>query len=172
MLLMALPMSFLGSVLRFIHTLIHLFVFHSLLQRRDADVEVVEAAEVVEMLLILAAVTIWEAAAEPLEVFTDQEADVVDVDVVLDLAAAVQMTGALLVLCAPTAKEVLVLPSLAQDVTLAVAQVLLSLVLSVLLSIIQDANAAKRRHRLESANGHACGLAAAPVLHLSLSSNL
>ena len=139
--------------------------------------EVVEAAEVVEMLLILAAVTIWEAAAEPLEVFTDQEADVVDVDVVdvdvvLDLAAAVQMTGALLVLCAPTAKEVLVLPSLAQDVTLAVAQVLLSLVLSVLLSIIQDANAAKRRHRLESANGHACGLAAAPVLHLSLSSNL
>ena len=138
--------------------------------------EVVEAAEVVEMPLILAAVTIWEAAAEPLEVFTDQEADVVDVDVVdvdvvLDLAAAVQMTGALLVLCAPTAKEVLVLPSLAQDVTLAVAQVLLSLVLSVLLSIIQDANAAKRRHRLESANGHACGLAAAPVLHLSLSSN-
>ena len=96
----------------------------------------------------------------------------VDVDVVLDLAAAVQMTGALLVLCAPTAKEVLVLPSLAQDVTLAVAQVLLSLVLSVLLSIIQDANAAKKRHRLESANGHACGLAAAPVLHLSLSSNL
>ena len=165
-------MSFLRSVLRFIRTLIHLFVFHSLLQRRDADVEVVEAAEVVEMPLILAAVTIWEAAAEPLEVFTDQEADVVDVDVVLDLAAAVQMTGALLVLCAPTAKEVLVLPSLAQDVTLAVAQVLLSLVLSVLLSIIQDANAAKKRHRLESANGHACGLAAAPVLHLSLSSSL
>ena len=56
-------MSFLRSVLRFIRTLIHLFVFHSLLQRRDADVEVVEAAEVVEMPLILAAVTIWEAAA-------------------------------------------------------------------------------------------------------------
>ena len=158
-------MNFLRSILRFIHTLINLFVIHSLLQRRDADVEVVE------MPLILVAVTIWEAAVEPLEVFTDQEADAVDVDVVLDLAAAVQMTGALLVRCAPTAKEVLVLPSLVQDVTLAVAQVLLSLVPSVLLSIIQDANAAKRRPRLESANGHACGLAAAPVLHLSLNSN-
>ena len=165
-------MNFLRSILRFIHTLINLFVIHSLLQRRDADVEVAEVAEVAEMPLILVAVTIQEAAVEPLEVFTDQEADAVDVDVVLDLAAAVQMTGALLVRCAPTAKEVLVLPSLVQDVTLAVAQVLLSLVPSVLLSIIQDANAAKRRPHLESANGHACGLAAAPVLHLSLNSNL
>ena len=165
-------MNFLRSILRFIHTLINLFVIHSLLQRRDADVEVVEVAEVAEMPLILVAVTIREAAVEPLEVFTDQEADAVDVDVVLDLAAAVQMTGALLVRCAPTAKEVLVLPSLVQDVTLAVAQVLLSLVPSVLLSIIQDANAAKKRPHLESANGHACGLAAAPVLHLSLNSNL
>ena len=165
-------MNFLRSILRFIHTLINLSVIHSLLQRRDADVEVAEVAEVAEMPLILVAVTIQEAAVEPLEVFTDQEADAVDVDVVLDLAAAVQMTGALLVRCAPTAKEVLVLPSLVQDVTLAVAQVLLSLVPSVLLSIIQDANAAKRRPHLESANGHACGLAAAPVLHLSLNSNL
>ena len=149
-------------------------MFHSLLQRSDADVEdveVVEVVEVVEMHLILAAVIIWEAAVEHLEVFTDQEADAVDVDVVLDLAAAVRMTGALLEPCALTAKEVLVLPSLAQDVTLAVAQVLLSPVLSVLLSTIQDASAAKRRPRLESANGHACGLAAAPVLHLSFSSN-
>ena len=165
-------MNFLRSILRFIHTLINLSVIHSLLQRRDADVEVAEVAEVAEMPLILVAVTTREAAVEPLEVFTDQEADAVDVDVVLDLAAAVQMTGALLVRCAPTAKEVLVLPSLVQDVTLAVAQVLLSLVPSVLLSIIQDANAAKRRPHLESANGHACGLAAAPVLHLSLNSNL
>ena len=134
----------------------------------DVDVDV----EVVEMPLILAAVTIWEAAAEPLEVFTDQEADVVDVDVVLDLAAAVQMTGALLVLCAPTAKEVLVLPSLAQDVTLAVAQVLLSLVLSVLLSTTLPVNAVRRRLHLDNVNGHACGLAAAPALLQSLSSNL
>ena len=134
----------------------------------DVDVDV----EVVEMPLILAAVTIWEAAVELMEVSTDQEADVVDVDVVLDLAAAVQMTGALLVLCAPTAKEVLVLPSLAQVVTLAVAQVLLSLVLSVLLSTTLPVNAARRRLHLDNVNGHACGLAAAPALLQSLSSNL
>ena len=135
----------------------------------DVDVDV--DAEVVEMPLILVAVTIWEAAVELMEVSTDQ-ADAVDVVVVLDLAAAVQMTGALLVPCAQTVKEVLVLPSLAQDVTLAVAQVLLSLVLSVLLSTTLPVNAARRRLHLDSVNGHACGLAAAPALHQSLSSNL
>ena len=133
----------------------------------DVDVDV----EVVEMPLILAAVTIWEAAVELMEVSTDQ-ADVVDVDVVVDLAAAVQMTGALLVPCAQTVKEVSVPQSLARVVTLAVAQVLLSLVLSVLLSTTLPVNAARRRLHLDSVNGHACGLAAAPALLQSFSSNL
>ena len=134
----------------------------------DVDVEVVE------MPLILAAVTIWEAAVELMEVSTDQAdvADVVDVDVVLDLAAAVQMTGALPVPCAQTVKEVSVPQSLARVVTLAVAQVLLSLVLSVLLSTTLPVNAARRRLHLDSVNGHVCGLAAAPALLQSLSSNL
>ena len=136
----------------------------------DVDVDV----EVVEMPLILAAVTIWEAAVELMEVSTDQAdvADVVDVDVVLDLAAAVQMTGALPVPCAQTVKEVSVPQSLARVVTLAVAQVLLSLVLSVLLSTTLPVNAARRRLHLDSVNGHVCGLAAAPALLQSLSSNL
>ena len=133
----------------------------------DVDVDV----EVVEMPLILAVVTIWEAAAELMEVSTDQ-ADVVDVDVVVDLAAAVQMTGALLVPCAQTVKEVSVPQSLARVVTLAVAQVLLFLVLSVLLSTTLPVNAARRRLHLDNVNGHACGLAAAPALLQSLSSNL
>ena len=134
----------------------------------DVDVDV----EVVEMPLILAAVTIWEAAVELMEVSTDQEADVVDVDVVVDLAAAVQMTGALLVPCAQTVKEVSVPQSLARVVTLAVAQVLLFLVLSVLLSTTLPVNAARKRLHLDSVNGHACGLAAAPALLQSFSSNL
>ena len=133
----------------------------------DVDVDV----EVVEMPLILAAVIIWEAAVELMEVSTDQ-ADVVDVDVVVDLAAAVQMTGALLVPCAQTVKEVSVPQSLARVVTLAVAQVLLFLVLSVLLSTTLPVNAARRRLHLDNVNGHACGLAAAPALLQSLSSNL
>ena len=133
----------------------------------DVDVDV----EVVEMPLILAAVTIWEDAVELMEVSTDQ-ADVVDVDVVVDLAAAVQMTGALLVPCAQTVKEVSVPQSLARVVTLAVAQVLLFLVLSVLLSTTLPVNAARRRLHLDNVNGHACGLAAAPALLQSLSSNL
>ena len=133
----------------------------------DVDVDV----EVVEMPLILAAVIIWEAAVELMEVSTDQ-ADVVDVDVVLDLAAAVQMTGALLVPCAQTVKEVSVPQSLALVVTLAVAQVLLFLVLSVLLSTTLPVNAVRRRLHLDNVNGHACGLAAAPALLQSLSSNL
>ena len=134
----------------------------------DVDVDV----EVVEMPLILAAVIIWEAAVELMEVSTDQAADVVDVDVVVDLAAAVQMTGALLVPCAQTVKEVSVPQSLARVVTLAVAQVLLFLVLSVLLSTTLPVNAARRRLHLDNVNGHACGLAAAPALLQSLSSNL
>ena len=133
----------------------------------DVDVDV----EVVEMPLILAAVIIWEAAVELMEVSTDQ-ADVVDVDVVVDLAAAVQMTGALLVPCAQTVKEVSVPQSLALVVTLAVAQVLLFLVLSVLLSTTLPVNAVRRRLHLDNVNGHACGLAAAPALLQSLSSNL
>ena len=133
----------------------------------DVDVDV----EVVEMPLILAAVIIWEAAVELMEESTDQ-ADVVDVDVVVDLAAAVQMTGALLVPCAQTVKEVSVPQSLARVVTLAVAQVLLFLVLSVLLSTTLPVNAARRRLHLDNVNGHACGLAAAPALLQSLSSNL
>ena len=133
----------------------------------DVDVDV----EVVEMPLILAAVIIWEAAVELMEVSTDQ-ADVVDVDVVVDLAAAVQMTGALLVPCAQTVKEVSVPQSLARVVTLAVAQVLLFLVLSVLLSTTLPVNAARRRLHLDNVNGRACGLAAAPALLQSLSSNL
>ena len=133
----------------------------------DVDVDV----EVVEMPLILAAVTIWEDAVELMVVSTDQ-ADVVDVDVVVDLAAAVQMTGALLVPCAQTVKEVSVPQSLARVVTLAVAQVLLFLVLSVLLSTTLPVNAARRRLHLDNVNGHACGLAAAPALLQSLSSNL
>ena len=133
----------------------------------DVDVDV----EVVEMPLILAAVTIWEDAVELMVVSTDQ-ADVVDVDVVVDLAAAVQMTGALLVPCAQTVKEVSVPQSLARVVTLAVAQVLLFLVLSVLLSTTLPVNAARRRRHLDNVNGHACGLAAAPALLPSLSSNL
>ena len=133
----------------------------------DVDVDV----EVVEMPLILAAVIIWEAAVELMEVSTDQ-VDVVDVDVVVDLAAAVQMTGALLVPCAQTVKEVSVPQSLARVVTLAVAQVLLFLVLSVLLSTTLPVNAARRRLHLDNVNGHACGLAAAPALLQSLSSNL
>ena len=133
----------------------------------DVDVDV----EVVEMPLIQAAVIIWEAAVELMEVSTDQ-ADVVDVDVVVDLAAAVQMTGALLVPCAQTVKEVSVPQSLARVVTLAVAQVLLFLVLSVLLSTTLPVNAARRRLHLDNVNGHACGLAAAPALLQSLSSNL
>ena len=133
----------------------------------DVDVDV----EVVEMPLILAAVIIWEAAVELMEVSTDQ-ADVVDVDVVVDLAAAVQMTGALLVPCAQTVKEVSVPQSLARVVTLAVAQVLLFHVLSVLLSTTLPVNAARRRLHLDNVNGHACGLAAAPALLQSLSSNL
>ena len=133
----------------------------------DVDVDV----EVVEMPLILAAVIIWEAAVELMEVSTDQ-ADVVDVDVVVDLAAAVQMIGALLVPCAQTVKEVSVPPLLARVVTLAVAQVLLFLVLSVLLSTTLPVNAARRRLHLDNVNGHACGLAAAPALLQSLSSNL
>ena len=137
----------------------------------DVDVDVDVDVEVVEMPLILAAVTIWEAAVELMEVSTDQ-ADVVDVDVVVDLAAAVQMTGALLVPCAQTVKEVSVPQSLARVVTLAVAQVLLSLVLSVLLSTTLPVNAARRRLHLDSVNGHACGLAAAPALLQSFSSNL
>ena len=127
--------------------------------------------EVVEMPLILAAVIIWEAAVELMEVSTDQ-ADVVDVDVVVDLAAAVQMTGALLVPCAQTVKEVSVPQSLARVVTLAVAQVLLFLVRSVLLSTTLPVNAARRRLHLDNVNGHACGLAVAPALLQSLSSNL
>ena len=134
----------------------------------DVDVDV----EVVEMPLILAAVIIWEAAVELMEVSTDQAADVVDVDVVVDLAAAVQMTGALLVPCAQTVKEVSVPQSLARVVTLAVAQVLLFLVRSVLLSTTLPVNAARRRLHLDNVNGHACGLAAAPALLQSLSSNL
>ena len=133
----------------------------------DVDVDV----EVVEMPLILAAVIIWEAAVELMEVSTDQ-ADVVDVDVVVDLAAAVQMTGALLVPCAQTVKEVSVPQLLARVVTLAVAQVLLFLVLSVLLSTTLPVNAVRRRLHLDNVNGHACGLAAAPALLQSLSSNL
>ena len=133
----------------------------------DVDVDV----EVVEMPLILAAVIIWEAAVELMEESTDQ-ADVVDVDVVVDLAAAVQMTGALLVPCAQTVKEVSVPQSLARVVTLAVAQVLLFLVLSVLLSTTLPVNAARRRLHLDNVNGHACGLAAAPALLQSFSSNL
>ena len=133
----------------------------------DVDVDV----EVVEMPLILAAVIIWEAAVELMEESTDQ-ADVVDVDVVVDLAAAVQMTGALLVPCAQTVKEVSVPQSLARVVTLAVAQVLLFLVLSVLLLTTLPVNAARRRLHLDNVNGHACGLAAAPALLQSLSSNL
>ena len=133
----------------------------------DVDVDV----EVVEMPLILAAVIIWEVAVELMEESTDQ-ADVVDVDVVVDLAAAVQMTGALLVPCAQTVKEVSVPQSLARVVTLAVAQVLLFLVLSVLLSTTLPVNAARRRLHLDNVNGHACGLAAAPALLQSLSSNL
>ena len=133
----------------------------------DVDVDV----EAVEMPLILAAVIIWEAAVELMEVSTDQ-ADVVDVDVVVDLAAAVQMTGALLVPCAQTVKEVSVPQSLALVVTLAVAQVLLFLVLSVLLSTTLPVNAVRRRLHLDNVNGHACGLAAAPALLQSLSSNL
>ena len=133
----------------------------------DVDVDV----EVVEMPLILAAVIIWEAAVELMEVSTDQ-ADVVDVDVVVDLAAAVQMTGALLVPCAQTVKEVSVPQSLARVVTLAVAQVLLFLVLSVLLSTTLPVNAARRRLHLDNVNGHACGLAVAPALLQSFSSNL
>ena len=137
----------------------------------DVDVDV----EVVEMPLILEAVTIWEAAVELMEVSTDQAdvadvADVVDVDV--DLAAAVQMTGALPVPCAQTVKEVSVPQSPARVVTLAVAQVLLSLVLSVLLSTTLPVNAARRRLHLDSVNGHACGLAVAPALLQSFSSNL
>ena len=134
----------------------------------DVDVDV----EVVEMPLILAAVIIWEAAVELMEVSTDQAADVVDVDVVVDLAAAVQMTGALLVPCAQTVKEVSVPQSLARVVTLAVAQVLLFLVLSVLLSTTLPVNAARRRLHLDNVNGHACGLAVAPALLQSFSSNL
>ena len=133
----------------------------------DVDVDV----EVVEMHLILAAVTIWEVAVELMEVSTDQ-ADVADVDVVVDLAAAVQTTGALLVPCAQTVKEVSVPQSLARVVTLAVAQVLLFPVLSVLLSTTLPVNAARRRLHLDNVNGHACGLAAAPALLQSLSSNL
>ena len=133
----------------------------------DVDVDV----EVVEMPLILAAVIIWEAAVELMEVSTDQ-ADVVDVDVVVDLAAAVQMTGALLVPCAQTVKEVSVPQSLARVVTLAVAQVLLFLVLSVLLSTTLPVNAARRRLHLDNVNGHACGLAVAPALLQSFRSNL
>ena len=68
--------------------------------------EDVEDVEDVAMLLIPAAVTTWEAAVERLEAFTDQAVDAVDADAVLDLVAAVQMTGALAEQCAPTAKEV------------------------------------------------------------------
>ena len=133
----------------------------------DVDVDV----EVVEMHLILAAVTIWEVAVELMEVSTDQ-ADVADVDVVVDLAAAVQTTGALLVPCAQTVKAVSVPQSLARVVTLAVAQVLLFPVLSVLLSTTLPVNAARRRLHLDNVNGLACGLAAAPALLQSFSSNL
>ena len=130
-----------------------------------------EGAGVVEMPLILAAVTTREAVGEPLEVSTDQ-ADAADADAELDLAAAVQMTGVLVVPCAPTAKVVLAPQSLAQDATPAVAQVSLSLVLLVPLSTTLPVNAARRRPHLDSANGHVCGLAAVPALHPSLSSNL
>ena len=125
------------------------------------------------MPLILAAVTTWEEAMEePLEVFTDQAADAVDADVVLDQAAVEQMTGALAVPCVPTAKADSVPRSLAPDATLAAAQVSLSHVLLVPLSTTLAVNAARRRLHLESASGHACGHAAAPALHPSLSSNL
>ena len=85
--------------------------------------EDVEDVEDVEMLLTLVAVTTWgQAAVEHLEVFTDVEVDVEDVD------HAAQTTGVLPVPCVLTAREVLVLQSLAQDATLAAALVSLSLV--------------------------------------------
>lgn len=81
----------------------------------------VEDVEDVEMLLTLVAVTTWEqAAVEHLAASTDLDVGVEDVE------HAVQTTGVLLVLCAPTAKEDLVHQSLVPDATPAAALVLLS----------------------------------------------
>ena len=119
-----------------------------------------------------AAVTTRGAAVEHTEGFTDQDADAVDVDAEEDPAVVERTTGALLVRCVPTAREDSVPRSHAPDVTAAAAQVSLSLALLEPLSTIPLVNAARRRLHLDSASGHACGLAAAPARHQSLSSNL
>jgi len=86
-------------------------------------VEDVEAVEAVEMLLTLVAVTTWEeAVVEHQEAFADVDVDVEDAE------HAEQTTGVLPVPCALIAREDLVPPSVAQDVTLAAAPVSLSLV--------------------------------------------
>lgn len=73
------------------------------------------------MLLTLVAVTTWDQApVEHVEASTDPEVDVGDVE------HAVQTTGVLLVLCAPTAKEDLVHQSLVRDAIPAAALVSLS----------------------------------------------
>ena len=122
-----------------------------------------------------AAVTTRGAVVEHTEGFTDQEADAGDVDAEVDVeedpAVVERTTGALLVRCVPTAREDSVPRSHAPDVTPAAAQVSLSLALLEPLSTIPVVNAARRRLPPGSASGHACGLAAAPALHPSLSSN-
>lgn len=91
----------------------------SLLQQSVVDVDV----EDVEMLLTLVAVTTWGVAVvEHLEASTDVDVDVEDVE------HAEQTTGVPQVPCVLTAREDLVLQSLAQDATLVAAQVSLSLV--------------------------------------------
>lgn len=116
---------------------------------------------------ILAAVITWEeAAVEHLEASTDQDVDVEDA------GPAEQTIGVLAVPCAPTAKEDSVPQLLAQDAILAAALVSPSLVSLAPRSTTLAVNVAKRRHHLESASGHACGHAAVPAHHPSLSLNL
>ena len=85
--------------------------------------EDVEDVEDVEMLLTLVAVTTWgQAVVEHLEASTDVDVDAEDAE------HAAPTTGVLQVPCVLTAREDLVPQSLAQDATLAAAQVSLSLV--------------------------------------------
>lgn len=82
-----------------------------------------EDVEDVEMLLTPVAVTTWgQAVVEHLEASTDVDVDVEDAE------HAAPTTGVLQVPCVLTAREDLVLQSLAQGATLAAARVSLSLV--------------------------------------------
>ena len=139
------------------------------LQKSDADV--VDAGDA-GMPSTPAAVTTRGAAVEHTEGFMDQEAQAVDVDAEEDPAVVVRTTGVLVVRCVPTAREDSVPRSHAPDATLAAAQVSLSPARLEPLSTIPLVNAARKRLHLDNASGHACGLAAAPALHPSLSSNL